>query len=92
MSDKLPIGEPLWQPEDTVVIEAGKAEEMDTDPERPVAVLWVIDPEQRHGWREYYVKRQAPKPGARKMGLQALARVSSDGFGETQEHFLYATP
>ena len=32
------------------------------------AVLWVPDCEQRHGWREYYVKRP-PKPGARWAGL-----------------------
>lgn len=70
MSDKLPIGEPLWQPEDTVVIEAGKAEELDVDAERPVAVLWIPDIEQYHKWREYYVKKQAPKPGARKMGYK----------------------
>lgn len=68
--DKLPIGEPLWQPEDTVVIEAGKAGEMDADPERPVAVLWLIDPEQPHWFREYYVKKAASKPGARKMGYK----------------------
>jgi hypothetical protein len=29
------------------------------------AVLWVPDPEQRHGWREYYVKAEAPKPASR---------------------------
>jgi len=29
------------------------------------AVLWVPDPEQRRGWREYYVRKggQPPKPG-----------------------------
>jgi hypothetical protein len=30
------------------------------------AVLWVPDPEQRHGWREYYVRhgpQPKPKPG-----------------------------
>jgi hypothetical protein len=35
------------------------------------AVLWVPDPEQRRGWREYYVKHGEPsKPGAReRMGF-----------------------
>lgn len=35
------------------------------------AVLWVPDPEQRHGWREYYVRKgnNQPKPGARGMGF-----------------------
>lgn len=31
------------------------------------AVLWVPDPEQRHFWREFWVKKGAPgsKPGSR---------------------------
>lgn len=33
-------------------------------PDHPAAVLWVPDPEQRHGWREFYVaKAPTPKPG-----------------------------
>lgn len=71
MSDKLPMGEPLWQPEDTVQSQVGTVEDATLDADRPVCVLWVPDPEQRHGWREYYVKRTAtPKPGARKMGYK----------------------
>lgn len=34
------------------------------------ATLWVPDPEQRHGWREYYVYREPPPPPQRrKLGL-----------------------
>lgn len=33
--------------------------------------LYVPDPEQRHGWREFYVHRDMPalKPGARPLGF-----------------------
>jgi hypothetical protein len=63
-SEMLPIGEPVFDVEDTLVIEAGNVEELDSTPDRPIAVLWLPDPEQRHGWREYYVaKHAAPKPG-----------------------------
>lgn len=35
-----------------------------------VGRLYVPDPEQRHGWREFYVHREpAPKPGARPIGF-----------------------
>lgn len=34
----------------------------DEDPKRPAAVLWVPDPEQKSGWREFYVQRVV-KPG-----------------------------
>lgn len=30
-------------------------------------ILWLPDPETRHGWREYYIKR--PKPGAASRGM-----------------------
>lgn len=70
MSDKLPIGEPLWNPENTIATEVGAVEQVTEDADRPVAVLWVPDIEQRHKWREYYVKRQALKPGARPMGYR----------------------
>lgn len=33
------------------------------------AVLWLPDPEQRHGFREYYVRKVAPKPGGRPFGF-----------------------
>jgi hypothetical protein len=35
------------------------------------AVLWVPDPEQRRGWREYYVRRglEHHKPGERGWGF-----------------------
>lgn len=41
--------------------------EADTDApggEKPAAVLWLPDPEQYHGFREYYVTRAA-KPGGK---------------------------
>jgi hypothetical protein len=34
------------------------------------AVLWIPDIEQRHGWRELYVKRPQPKPGTRPVGFR----------------------
>lgn len=42
------------------------------DPERDATVgtLWVPDPEQRHGWREFYVARPDPKPGANPIGFR----------------------
>lgn len=66
----LPPGEPTWDTAETVARETGRAECAATDEERPVAVLWVPDPEQRHGWREYYVKRQPPKPNGKRMGYR----------------------
>jgi hypothetical protein len=43
--------------------ESGDAE---SDASQWAAVLWVPDPEQRRGWREYYVrKKAAEKPGGR---------------------------
>ncbi len=70
MITSLPPGEPVWTPEDTVAHEVGKTEE-GADAERPVAVLWVFDPEQRHFLREYYVKRQPiTKPGGKRMGYR----------------------
>jgi hypothetical protein len=66
----LPPGEPVWTPEDTVAHEVGKAEDVSTD-ERPAAVLWVPDPEQRHGWREYYVKKMKLKPDKKRMGYMS---------------------
>jgi hypothetical protein len=69
-ADKLPIGEPLWTPEDTIATEVGTVEQVTEELDRPVCVLWGPDIEQRHGWREYYVKKTTPKPGARKMGYK----------------------
>ncbi len=43
------------------------------DEERPemAAVLWVPDPEQRHGWREFYVtKPGAPSAALRPFGFR----------------------
>lgn len=67
-----PIGEPLYDVATTVDIRQGSAEPASgtPDPDKPVAVLWVRDPEQRHGWREYYVKRTAPKPAERPFGFR----------------------
>lgn len=37
----------------------------DDEPTCAVAVLWVPDPEQRHGWREFYIRRER-KPGQKR--------------------------
>jgi len=58
----LPPGEPVWTPDEVSAIVTGKVDQVSEDSDRPVAVLWVPDPEQRHGWREYYVKKAMPKP------------------------------
>jgi hypothetical protein len=65
-----PPGEPVWVPDNTVTHQEGSIEDVGTEPERAVAVLWLPDPEQRHGWREYYVKKAASKPCARRMGYR----------------------
>ncbi len=40
------------------------------EPDQIAGVILVPDPEQRHGWREFYVHRPAaPKPGARPIGF-----------------------
>ncbi len=68
---KRQIGEPVWPIEDTVSIQQGSAEAAAGErDDHPIAVLWLPDPEQRHGWREFYVRKQAPKPGAKKMGYR----------------------
>lgn len=41
------------------------------DARPPKAVLWVPDPEQRHGWREVYVKPKARQPKPRAAGFAA---------------------
>lgn len=64
-----PPGEPVWTPADTVVFEMGKAE-YEEDDELPVAVLWIPDIEQRHGWREFYVKKRQAKPNGKRMGYR----------------------
>jgi hypothetical protein len=33
------------------------------------AVLWVPDPEQRHGWREFYIRRDQ-KPNGKAIGFK----------------------
>lgn len=35
----------------------------------PAGRLLVPDPEQRSGWREHYVLKNQPKPGARPIGF-----------------------
>jgi hypothetical protein len=47
------------------VTEAGSGS---TSTSRPAAVLWIPDPEQRRGWREYYVYRD--EPARRPMGFR----------------------
>lgn len=76
MPDRLPIGEPVFNPDDTIAIDVGSVEQMTEESDRPVAVLWVPDIEQRHKWREYYAKKVAPKPGARKMGYLRRDRLA----------------
>lgn len=61
--------EPEWIPYDPVTI--GHAEGGHGESAAPVAVLWVPDPEQRHGWREAYiypVEKPRPPVGFRKPG------------------------
>lgn len=60
-------GEPTWETSDTVDRGVGKVESGDADDDHPVAVLWLIDPEARRGWREHYVRKQ---PKGRKMGYK----------------------
>lgn len=38
------------------------------DPDAMLGPLWVPDPEQRHGWREYWIHPE-PRPG-RPMGFR----------------------
>lgn len=70
----IPPGRPAFAPDDTVDIGMGETEfTVNGVPDSGdyVAVLWLIDPEQRHFLREYYVKKQtAPKPGSRPMGYR----------------------
>lgn len=63
-------GEPTWQTNDTVNVERGDAEQLTEHTDRPVAVLWLIDPEARRGWREYYVKRETPEPKPGSFGFR----------------------
>lgn len=37
--------------------------------DKPAGVLWVPDPEQRHGWREFYVDKPGSSP-ERGMGFR----------------------
>lgn len=69
-AEGLPPGEPVFDVADTVSIELGSAESLDTERELPVCVLWIFDPEQRHFLREYYVKKQAPKPSGKLIGFR----------------------
>lgn len=63
-----------WEPDAERDLGRGTIETSsdDCDPdEHPVAVLWLRDPEQHSGYREYYVRRQRPKqPAARPMGFR----------------------
>lgn len=56
-----------------VLIGIGSAHAIDgPSEERPdvAGKLYVPDPEQRHGWREFYVHKPASdKPGARPLGF-----------------------
>lgn len=70
MSTQLPPGEPVYDVSQEVVVQPGKTEEFSSDEDRPACVLWLPDPEQRHGWREYYVKKTTPKPNSAPMGYR----------------------
>ncbi len=48
---------------ETPSVTIGAAEPGSPDIGRAVAVLWVPDPEQRHGIREFYVYPASPKEG-----------------------------
>lgn len=54
--------------QDTPDVAVGHAEAGKDDEDHPAAVLWVPDPEQRHGWREFYVKRTVTQR-RRRMGF-----------------------
>lgn len=43
--------------QDVPDVTIGHAEVGREDDDRPAAVLWIPDPEQRYGWREFYVRR-----------------------------------
>ena len=55
----------------------GSAGSLSGEPDKPrakvLAVLWVPDPEQRHGWREVYIARHEPakRPRQRPFGFAA---------------------
>jgi hypothetical protein len=40
------------------------------DDERPVAMLYLPNPEMRSGWELYHVDRQKPRPQKRGMGFR----------------------
>lgn len=46
-----------WIPYDPVTVGHVETRPEDVSSDHPAAVLWILDPEQRHGWREFYVKR-----------------------------------
>jgi len=53
--------------QDKPAVQVGKVELVEpSGMDQYAAVLWVPDPEQRHGWREYYVRQRfESKPGER---------------------------
>jgi hypothetical protein len=40
------------------------------DEDRPLATLWIPDPEQRRGWREFYVRKDDKPNGKRDIGFR----------------------
>jgi hypothetical protein len=70
------FGEPVYDLEETTPLAYGSGDsDMTPDaPERPAGVLWLPDPEQRHGWREHYVWRPAPPIPTRPFGFQTRRR------------------
>jgi len=53
----------------SVILGTGSAHSVgEPESDKPAGKLYIPDPEQRHGWREYYVQRP-PKPGSRPIGF-----------------------
>lgn len=70
------FGEPVWDVAQDVEMAHGalSSDVSPEEPERPVAHLWLPDPEQRHGWREHYIWcPERPEP-RRHFGFQACRR------------------
>lgn len=63
----------VWDEEPPQPLQPGKVDmvqEAPTEIGQYVARLLVPDPEQRRGWREFWIKRtNQPKPGGRGMGF-----------------------
>lgn len=56
---------------------SGSVHDLSDSEESPgtACVLWVPDPEQRHGWREYYVPNEKPQAKPSTMGFKPNQRA-----------------